>query len=88
MRAEGLRTRLAPDFRAVSSGRQRKYAAFDTPLNLATAHIGAVVPATTRNSPSPRSITLHQAARVLQIGFNDGAIFKLPFELLCAPLSD
>jgi DUF971 family protein len=40
------------------------------------------VPTTTRTSPSPTSITLHQASRVLEIGFDDGATFKLPFELL------
>lgn len=36
--------------------------------------------------PSPRSpptsITLHQASRVLEIGFDDGSNFRLPFELL------
>lgn len=32
--------------------------------------------------PNPTSITLHQASRVLEIGFDDGQVFKLPFELL------
>ena len=32
--------------------------------------------------PQPTSVTLHQASRVLEIGFDDGHIFKLPFELL------
>lgn len=32
--------------------------------------------------PSPVAITLHQASRQLEIGFDDGASFKLPFELL------
>lgn len=34
------------------------------------------------NPPNPASITLHQSSRVLEIGFEDGAVFKLPFELL------
>ena len=32
--------------------------------------------------PNPASITLHQSSRVLEIGFDNGAVFKLPFELL------
>ena len=32
--------------------------------------------------PSPTAITLHQASRLLEIGFDDGACFRLPFELL------
>jgi DUF971 family protein len=27
-------------------------------------------------------LTLHQASRVLEIGFDDGRVFRLPFELL------
>jgi DUF971 family protein len=34
------------------------------------------------DQPSPTAITLHQASRQLEIGFDDGACFKLPFELL------
>lgn len=37
---------------------------------------------TQETPPKPASITLHQSSRVLEIGFDDGAIFKLPFELL------
>ena len=33
-------------------------------------------------SPSPTSITAHQQSRVLEIGFDDGASFRIPFELL------
>ncbi len=33
-------------------------------------------------SPSPTDITLHAASRVLEIAFDDGAVFKLPFEFL------
>ena len=37
---------------------------------------------TQETRPNPAPITLHQASRVLEIGFDDGAVFKLPFELL------
>jgi DUF971 family protein len=33
-------------------------------------------------SPSPSNIVLHTASRVLEIEFDDGANFRLPFELL------
>ena len=32
--------------------------------------------------PSPTGITLHNKSRVLEIGFDDGRNFSLPFELL------
>jgi DUF971 family protein len=32
--------------------------------------------------PSPSSIVLHTASRVLEIAFDDGASFRLPFEFL------
>lgn len=35
-----------------------------------------------RAHPNPTSITLHQASRALEIGFDTGDVFKLPFELL------
>jgi DUF971 family protein len=34
------------------------------------------------STPNPTDITLHAASRVLEIAFDDGAAFKLPFELL------
>ena len=34
------------------------------------------------DSPSPESITLHGASRVLEVGFSDGSVFRLPFELM------
>jgi len=34
------------------------------------------------SSPSPTEITLHAASRVLEIAFDDGRVFKLPFEFL------
>ncbi len=33
-------------------------------------------------SPQPTALTLHQASRVLEIGFDDGALFRIPFELM------
>jgi DUF971 family protein len=33
-------------------------------------------------SPQPTALTLHQQSRVLEIGFGDGAVFRLPYELL------
>jgi DUF971 family protein len=33
-------------------------------------------------TPNPTDITLHAASRVLEIAFDDGASFKLPFEFL------
>lgn len=38
---------------------------------------------TTRpTTPQPTALTLHQASRVLEVGFDDGAVFRIPFELL------
>ena len=34
------------------------------------------------SSPTPTALTLHQASRVLEIGFDDGQSFRIPFELL------
>jgi DUF971 family protein len=34
------------------------------------------------SNPNPTDITLHAASRVLEIAFDDGAVFKLPFEFL------
>ena len=36
----------------------------------------------TSNSPHPQSITVHSQSRVLEIGFADGAQFRIPFELM------
>ena len=33
-------------------------------------------------TPSPESITLHGASRVLEVGFSDGSVHRIPFELL------
>lgn len=32
--------------------------------------------------PSPTALTLHQASRVLEVGYADGSVFRMPFELL------
>ena len=34
------------------------------------------------DTPSPRSITLHGASRVLEVGFSDGSNYRIPFELM------
>jgi DUF971 family protein len=34
------------------------------------------------NPPKPAAITVHQATRALEIEFDDGARFRIPFELL------
>jgi len=33
-------------------------------------------------TPAPTALTLHQASRVLEVGFADGSVFRLPFELM------
>ncbi len=33
-------------------------------------------------SPTPQALTLHSQSRVLEISFSDGAVFRIPFELL------
>lgn len=32
--------------------------------------------------PTPVAITVHEQSRVLEVAFDDGAVFRLPFELL------
>lgn len=36
----------------------------------------------TPNTPTPTSLVVHQQSRVLEVGFDDGATFRLPFELM------
>lgn len=33
-------------------------------------------------SPQPTAVTVHEASRVLEIAFDDGASFRIPFELM------
>ena len=33
-------------------------------------------------TPTPTELTVHAQSRVLEIGFSDGAAFKIPFELM------
>ena len=35
-----------------------------------------------RGAATPRSITVHAKSRVLEVGFTDGATFRIPFELM------
>ncbi len=32
--------------------------------------------------PQPTALTLHQSSRVLEVGFDDGKTFRIPFELM------
>jgi len=34
------------------------------------------------DTPSPEAITLHGQSRVLEVGFSDGSVFRIPFELM------
>lgn len=34
------------------------------------------------HAPQPTELTLHQASRVLEVAFDDGARFRIPFELM------
>ncbi len=34
------------------------------------------------DSPQPTALTVHQSSRVLEIAFDDGASFRIPFELM------
>jgi DUF971 family protein len=36
----------------------------------------------TATTPQPTSITVHQQSRVLEVGFANGAQFRIPFELM------
>jgi DUF971 family protein len=36
----------------------------------------------TPSTPQPVSLTVHQATRVLEIAFDDGAHYRIPFELM------
>ena len=33
-------------------------------------------------APTPQALTVHEASRVLDVGFSDGATFRIPFELM------
>ena len=36
----------------------------------------------TETTPQPTAITVHQQSRVLEVGFDDGKVFNIPFELM------
>ncbi len=40
------------------------------------------MPSTAVKTPQPTALTLHQASRMLEVGFDDGSLFRIPFELL------
>jgi DUF971 family protein len=35
-----------------------------------------------RDTPQPTALTVHQASRVLEVAFDDGRHFRIPFELM------
>ena len=35
-----------------------------------------------KDTPTPESLTVHGQSRVLEVGFSDGKIFRIPFELM------
>ena len=35
-----------------------------------------------KNTPQPTALTLHQASRVLEVAFDNGRQFRIPFELM------
>jgi DUF971 family protein len=37
---------------------------------------------TSAPTPAPTALTVHQTSRVLEIGFDDGCTFRIPFELM------
>lgn len=41
-------------------------------------------------APTPEALTVHAQSRVLEVAFSDGAVFRLPFELLrvCSPSAE
>jgi DUF971 family protein len=40
------------------------------------------MPGPDSHQPQPTALTVHQASRVLEISFDDGATFRIPFELM------
>ena len=41
-------------------------------------------------TPAPTALTVHQQSRVLEVAFDDGAHFRIPFELMriCSPSAE
>ena len=44
----------------------------------------------TPDTPRPQSLTVHGKSRVLEVGFDDGRTFRIPFELMrvCSPSAE
>jgi DUF971 family protein len=40
------------------------------------------MPGLDKTTPMPTALTVHQASRVLEVAFDDGAHFRIPFELM------
>ncbi|WP_418319169.1 gamma-butyrobetaine hydroxylase-like domain-containing protein [Piscinibacter sakaiensis] len=35
-----------------------------------------------KTAPQPTALTVHQQSKVLEVGFSDGKVFRIPFELM------
>jgi DUF971 family protein len=53
-----------------------------THYTAAHSHATTTMAGLTATTPQPTAITVHQQSRVLEVGFDDGASFRIPFELL------
>jgi DUF971 family protein len=62
---------------AFAAVQQPRRSAVQIPENPATDMAGL-----DRSTPQPTALTVHQASRVLEVAFDDGAHFRIPFELM------
>jgi DUF971 family protein len=51
-------------------------------LSACWCNLGGKVAGLTSNTPIPQAITVHGTSRLLEVAFSDGAVFKIPFELM------
>ena len=46
------------------------------------AKTGCLMAGLKAGAPTPEALTVHEASRVLEVAFSDGARFRIPFELM------
>jgi DUF971 family protein len=56
-------------------------AVFDNSSSL-SSHTGDFMAGLKAGAPTPQALTVHETSRVLEVGFSDGATFRIPFELM------